>query len=422
MVKQYVGARYVPKFYENSLNPLSNEWEENVNYEALTVVTYLSDSYTSKKPVPVTVGNPRDNAEYWSLTGAYNAQVEQYREETQAASQKADAVDLKVGDLDDLDTTNKTSIVNAINEVNNKATPQKRVVVLADSMGVEVGGVTPYTVKLGNLLNLGLNNYYQFSITSIGYKHKYNGTNAKEFLETQISNVINPDTITDFVTSIGLNDILEDSIDDIDIYIEGFIDYVKSVFPNAKIHIGFFGVSTSYSTWAYYNKYIKLLERQKACANKKNILYIKNCEYIMHNRLLAQTNDHPNDNGSTYIARALCNYLTTGNEINVTFQNVSTWTNLSNVDTTCFEYIENGIAWMSPASFTGTVDASGGFVVNGHFSNSMFNGGDKGIYIRNIKDNNEYYAIILSKGDIKLHTPTLASCQFEVCKFPTLYI
>ena len=77
MVKQYVGARYVPKF----ANPV--EWAADTSYEALTIVTFNNASYTSKIQVPPTVGNPANNPQYWALTGNYNAQVEQYRQETE---------------------------------------------------------------------------------------------------------------------------------------------------------------------------------------------------------------------------------------------------------------------------------------------------------------------------------------------------
>lgn len=76
MVKQYVGARYVPKL----ASPI--EWAAGTSYEALTIVTFNNASYTSKVPVPPTVGNPAGNPDYWALTGNYNAQVEQYRQET----------------------------------------------------------------------------------------------------------------------------------------------------------------------------------------------------------------------------------------------------------------------------------------------------------------------------------------------------
>lgn len=74
-VRQYVGARYVPKFAD----PVT--WQSNTAYEAMTIVTYNNSSYTSKIPVPATVGNPADNDSYWVLTGNYNAQVEAYRKE-----------------------------------------------------------------------------------------------------------------------------------------------------------------------------------------------------------------------------------------------------------------------------------------------------------------------------------------------------
>ena len=86
MNRQYVGARYVPKFAEPT------EWSENTSYEALTICTYNNSSYTSKIPVPATVGNPGDNPNYWARTGDYNAQVEQYRQETLECKTKIDAV------------------------------------------------------------------------------------------------------------------------------------------------------------------------------------------------------------------------------------------------------------------------------------------------------------------------------------------
>lgn len=72
---QYIGARYVPKFYINP-DDNSNDWKSGVDYEALTIVTYNNDSYTSKKIVPDTVGNPHDNPEYWACTTKYTAALQ----------------------------------------------------------------------------------------------------------------------------------------------------------------------------------------------------------------------------------------------------------------------------------------------------------------------------------------------------------
>ena len=72
-VRQYIGARYVPKFYENSLG--TAEWQAGVIYEPLTIVTYNGNSYTSKKTVAADIGNPSDNPSYWVATGNFNEQL-----------------------------------------------------------------------------------------------------------------------------------------------------------------------------------------------------------------------------------------------------------------------------------------------------------------------------------------------------------
>lgn len=70
--RQYVGARYVPK--------LMGEWNKALRYEALCIVTYMGNSFTSKVAVPANVDITDEN--YWVNTGNYNAQVEEYRAET----------------------------------------------------------------------------------------------------------------------------------------------------------------------------------------------------------------------------------------------------------------------------------------------------------------------------------------------------
>lgn len=106
--RQYIGARYVPK--------IVGEWVEDTSYEALTVVTYNFASYTSKVPVPHTVGNPADNPEYWVCTGEYNAQVAQY------ASQVTEFKRELEGDMSTLETnvteqlnTTKTELEGELN-------------------------------------------------------------------------------------------------------------------------------------------------------------------------------------------------------------------------------------------------------------------------------------------------------------------
>ena len=85
-LRQYIGARYVPKFYENG------DWTANTAYEALTIVTRNGNSYTSKKPVPASVGAPENNPDYWVSTGIYNAQVEELREDIDDINDRLDTM------------------------------------------------------------------------------------------------------------------------------------------------------------------------------------------------------------------------------------------------------------------------------------------------------------------------------------------
>lgn len=70
--RQYVGARYVPK--------IMGEWNNALEYEALSIVSYNGNSFTSKIPVPPNIDI--NNTKYWVNTGNYNAQIEEYRQET----------------------------------------------------------------------------------------------------------------------------------------------------------------------------------------------------------------------------------------------------------------------------------------------------------------------------------------------------
>lgn len=75
---QYVGARYVPKIYTNSVDPTSYEWESNTSYEALVMVQYRNTTYISRVPVPATVGEPAANPSYWCNMGSMSAQIQEY--------------------------------------------------------------------------------------------------------------------------------------------------------------------------------------------------------------------------------------------------------------------------------------------------------------------------------------------------------
>lgn len=65
-VREYIGARYVPKFM--------GLWSNTTQYEALSIVDDgLGTSYTSKIPVPA--GTPLTDTDYWAVTGSLNGAI-----------------------------------------------------------------------------------------------------------------------------------------------------------------------------------------------------------------------------------------------------------------------------------------------------------------------------------------------------------
>lgn len=106
--RQYIGARYVPLF--------DGEWDNTKEYEPLTVVSHNGNSYTSRSFVPT--GVDIANERYWALTGNYNAQVEYYRRETQAVSDKVELMSTLVNAVvEGVDNTGVTVATTKINEV-----------------------------------------------------------------------------------------------------------------------------------------------------------------------------------------------------------------------------------------------------------------------------------------------------------------
>ena len=88
-VTQYIGSRYVPIFAD----PL--EWDNEREYEPLTIVTHDEHTYTSKQAVPV--GIAISNGDYWVMTGTSHSDSTAYQALT-LAQQVADKFPVAIAD------------------------------------------------------------------------------------------------------------------------------------------------------------------------------------------------------------------------------------------------------------------------------------------------------------------------------------
>lgn len=124
--RQYVGARYVPK--------IMGEWNKALQYEALSIVTHLGNSFTSKVPVPVNIDIT--NTDYWINTGNYNAQVEAYRKETLEAKQIANNTKADLQTFKENQTSTNNEFNNKIDLTTSALNELKNVVFNGDTPNV----------------------------------------------------------------------------------------------------------------------------------------------------------------------------------------------------------------------------------------------------------------------------------------------
>ena len=232
-MRQYIGARYVPRFSDVN----NGIWSNVYSYEPLTIVKNGNDYYTSKQSVPV--GVAITNTDYWVKTGDYNGAIS-------TLDQKIDAVDDRVSALYDL---------------------HNRVFILiGDSYGQ---GYTPNVESFK-----GWCKWVAEYITASGgtalYSNAYGAGFATEgntwltVLETNESNWSSyADKVTDVIFIGGSNDqegngVTTRSLQD---GIVNTFNYVHQHYPNAKIKTGIFSavynqiISNSVGTYNQYNTY-----------------------------------------------------------------------------------------------------------------------------------------------------------------------
>lgn len=341
MVKQYVGARYVPKF----ATPV--EWAADTSYEALTIVTFNNASYTSKVPVPPTVGNPANNPQYWALTGNYNAQVEQYRQETenynaQVKQYRQEVVQTKTelnnkitssltqskNYTDGQITTLKSNVDGSINElqekINNIDTADEYIII-SDSYGETRDGTSWITILSGLL---GTNKCHSAYQGGYGFAPAYDPNNSFSKLLKGISGISDRSKIKKIIVAGGFNDRLQ-TTDKIITAIKEFTQYAKTTYPNAVVLIAGVG-------WSFNSEYVQelnlghYLEAYKRCG-ECGASYIIGSENILHNKdlfyegpntsglTLGHEYVHPNASGSKMIAGAIYGAITGNNGCSVHF-------------------------------------------------------------------------------------------------------
>lgn len=264
--RQYVGARYVPK--------LMGEWNKALQYEALSIVTHLGNSFTSKVPVPVNIDIT--NTDYWVNTGNYNAQVEAYRTETAQL---------------------KTVLNNET--ANRKNADKDNILWIGDSYSVNYNHKLPNGVR--NMLNA--KNWYEYSKGGAGFAGAWAGANFNDLIELAKNEM--SDTQKEMIKYVyivgGANDSsfewtqLKDKV-------VSTVQNARNSFPNAQVCFIF--ASCAYDT------YLDLFTKTKNMANDNYVPCIFALPYYYLTGAFYNTDNlHFTEAATNYIISVISNLL-----------------------------------------------------------------------------------------------------------------
>lgn len=334
---QYIGARYVPIFYQNSLDPTSSEWEPNVTYEPLTWVEMLNGyMYISKKTVPANIGSPASNPDYWMEAGQYNAYIQNLQDQIDDMKDGnvAGSLQNQIDDIDNDITTingnittisgNVTTLQNQIKRCLPKLTDRKFVVIgdsyaeTYESGGNTITGWVDFLINQQGLTsdNLASSDIYRSSGT--GFWAPLGTMAWKGWVDSKSVNT----AITDVVIAGGDNDIRAGlDGDDLKNAIVATIGSVKTKFPNARIWTG----------WLAWDLSVGVTNNMKAAKRtyydvlpRLGCIMMDGVDLCLMDKSLMLNASHPDVSGNSVIAGAIATALQGGSyHANVIYQAVS---------------------------------------------------------------------------------------------------
>lgn len=269
-MREYIGARYVPRFM-GTLDPTQQ-------YDALDVVDNgAGTSYIAKKTVPP--GTSLTDTNYWAIYGSTSGAII-------SLQSRVDALESDVSDL-------KTDIF-------------KKYIFFGDSYGKTYvhSGVTivGWLDKIDSVMGITKS---VDSFADNGYGFHGTGTQSWESI---ITGLTQDDEISDVVFIGGTNDcpIAEATLET---SIENTISLAKIKYPNARIWVGFISCGVNDGDTVTRLKTLGIYSRV-ACAN--GALFMNSLEYCLYNTSYVLSTGHPNNDGTDVMAAAISSILNGG--------------------------------------------------------------------------------------------------------------
>lgn len=419
--RQYIGARYVPKYFENPDG--SNTWIEGVEYDALTIVNYAGTNYISKKPVPHNIGTPNVNGEYWIVSDSGGGAIDNIQKDV-------------------------TNLKNDVSSIETEIEPllSKKYILMADSYG------TYYNDNNLNYLqqaceNAGIdrNDYYDFVQGGASFSNTDAQYNFRSVLERNATQISNKNEITDIFVFGGVNE-WKSTKDEIWNGIASFSQYVKNTFPNAKIYIGCISKAMVQSLYGYNTKFIEAYSK----CSKYGCTYLDNSEWIMQRWSLFENDRvHPLSTSVNYLANYVSQLLL-NHSVDVVFSVepvVSATTGYTLDATRLKAFFKNGVVQYTgnnlailDIKFSNKTTSINNAISNFMITNETFFNNDEGninkclfgtgillkdniqvenmsyVIYQNVANNIVYWSVIftckagIEYNEVKMYNPALFSC------------
>lgn len=301
--RQYIGARYVPKFFENP-NTGDSTWLEGVGYEPLTIVSYAGNSYTSKKPVPAGIGSPNLNGAYWVNTGNFNAQVESLRTDINALD---DRLDHEVETLGDRIAEEVNSLSSYTNEqLARKVTVPDygKFIIIGDSyVGMGLGA------EIKTILSLDAVVFPAGGGCFAGTGGEYTFLTALQAVAEQMTEE-EKKAVTDIMVLGGYNDFTF-TAEAIGTAIDAFNLYARANFPKARITLGMVAYSTRENDLGLIEEVVVPTYARKAMLHQWRYIPYANSG-IHFTSAMSSDGVHPIAGGITAIANYIAQFIHSG--------------------------------------------------------------------------------------------------------------
>lgn len=294
---QYIGARYVPVWYVNSVDGTS-DWEVNVEYEPLTFVTSQNNHlYISKKEVPDNIGTPAQNTEYWLDMGVFSGSY-------QDLEPRVENLEDAVSDInDDITDINSDLAKKELNQANRKY------ILIFDSYG----GLGSPTTVAGYAESACPGGYHTLQIGGAGFVGAGGGQTWNQAFETYMQSLTQDerDAFTDIMIFGGIND-YSFTQNDIIAAISDFNDLKDTYCPQCNITLAPCSWATRLdgTISAYVNT---ALTAYAYASSVHGWGYYNGLNAHIHCDIYMSSDGiHPTNSGAKYLGQAIATFIKNG--------------------------------------------------------------------------------------------------------------